>query len=73
MLARRVSDNSYAHLQEHYTVEYSLWYEVGILIKCIFLHLVDYFSLLYTKNICFSQVNVPINILVFSKFLICRL
>jgi hypothetical protein len=27
MLARHVLGDSYAHLQEHQTVEYSLWYE----------------------------------------------
>ena len=27
ILARHISGNSYAHVQEHKTVEYGLWYE----------------------------------------------
>jgi hypothetical protein len=35
MLARHVSGNSYAHLQEHWTVEYSLWYEAPYMLPAV--------------------------------------
>ena len=34
-LARHVSGNSYAHLQEHYTVGYSLWYEAPYMLTAV--------------------------------------
>ena len=51
MLARHVSGNSYAYLQEHWTIEYSLWYEAPYMLPAVGLDMDGLFitSLMFLK------------------------